>query len=916
MNRRLLFPLRTFATQIAQFVENAPLTSTICIPNGRIRDSSKSHRNDNARKVFDEMSQRDSVTCGNMISGYSQNNGIVDKQSLINAFPDGNVRSWTAMLTGYAKAGRIEDARRLFDYMPERNVISWNAMITAYAKGGELVSARRLFDVMPERNTSSWNAMITGYCHRELMREARELFEQMPERNAVSWMVMMSGYNEIGWFAEVWNVFGRMHWSGVMPDQPMFVVVLSALKGFMNLGLVDCLRSVVLKSGYEADVIVGTAILNAYAKSGRLDLAIVFFNGMSFRNEYSCTTMIATFSQCGRLEDAITVYKRIPEQTVDTQTAMMTAYAQNGRIREAEDLFKLIKFPNIVTWNAMIAGYSQNGMLDNAKDVFHRMRIRNSTSWAAMISGLAQNGLCEEALNMFTELHRVGNFPTHSCITSSLFACANLGAIEMGKQIHALVIKRRSQYNSYVGTALISMYSKCKNIEDVSQVFSTMGIKDTVSWNSLLSGLVHNNLLEKARDTFEKMPDRDVVSWTALLSAYVQDGQINIALQIFRDMLFKGLMPNELTLTSLLSASGTVGAPKLGEQIHSLLQKLGLDSNLFVNNALITMYFKFGTNGGFAVFEDMVERDIVSWNAVLAGCAHNGLGKEAVDIFKRMEGDGLLPDEMSFLGVLCACSRAGLVEQGRAYLKSMLEDYSLKPLIYHYTCVVDLLGRTGKLYEAEALIESMPVKPDCVIWEALLGACRIHRNMEVAERVASRLHEMGAYNSGTCVLLSNLYASQGRWDKVEETRELMKANRLTKEPAISWIHISNKLYTFHTADKAHDRMEDVLELLKTYYRCLKMTGYVPDTDFVHHDIEEEQKENQLLVHSEKLALAFGILRTPDKSPILIMKNLRICGDCHTFMKFMSKVTERKIVIRDRKRFHHFRAGVCSCGDYW
>ncbi|KAK9665254.1 hypothetical protein RND81_14G100300 [Saponaria officinalis] len=820
------------------------------------------------------------------------------------------------MLSEYAKAGRIEDARRLFDSMPEKNVVSWNAMITGYVKSGELVSARRLFDAMPERNISSWNAMITGYCHRCIMREARELFEKMPERNAVSWMVMMSGYNGIDLYLEVWNVFVRMYRSGVMPDQPMFVAALSALKGLTDLELVDSLRSIVLKSGYEEDMIVGTAVLNAYAKSERLDLASDFFNGMPFKNEYSCTLMIAAFSQCGRLDDAVRIYGRISEQTVDTQTAMMTAYAQNGRIHDAEHLFKLIKHPNIVTWNAMITGYAQSGMLDDAKDAFLRMGTRNSTSWAAMISGLAQNGRYNEALQMFTEFHRVGNFPTYSCVSSSLFACANLGAIDMGKQIHALAIKRRCQHDSYVGSALISMYSKCKNIEDVSQVFSTVEINDTASWNSLLSGLSHNNQLEKARDAFEKMPDRDVVSWTAIISAYVQAGHVDIALHIFRDMLVRDVKPNELTLTSVLSACGSVGAAKLGEQIHSIIHKLGSNLNLFINNALITMYFKFGTDCGISVFEEMAERDVITWNAVLAGCAHNGLGKEAIEVFKRMDVSGIPPDEMSFLGILCACSRAGLVEEGRAYLKSMCEDYGIKPLVYHYTCVVDLLGRAGKLNEAEALVESMPLEPDGVIWEALLAACRIHRNIKVAERIAQRLQQMNAHNSGTYVLLSNLYASHGKWDKVEETREIMKSHGISKEPATSWMYVRNTLYTFLTGDKAHDQIEDIIELLKTYYKSLKMTGYVPNTDFVHHDVEEEQKENQLLLHSEKLALAFGILNTPNGAPILIMKNLRICGDCHSFVKFVSKVTVRKIVIRDRKRFHHFKDGQCTCGDYW
>ncbi|XP_057546476.1 pentatricopeptide repeat-containing protein At4g02750-like [Amaranthus tricolor] len=900
MTRHLLSHFRVFSTQC----------------NKRIRDLCKLGKVDDARKLFDKMSQRDNVSWDTMISGYTRNNRIMDAQLLFDAFPGKNVRTWTAMLTGYANVGLLDEACKVFDSMPEKNIISWNAMINGFVLNGDLSSAKKMFNDMPERNIASWNNMITGYCHCGMMREAMELFVHMPEKNEVSWMIMISGYVKIHMFFEGWNLFGRMHQSGLLPDQPMLVVVLTAIIGIAALNLVDSVRSIVIKTGYEEDVVIGTSILNAYTRSGELDMANDFFSRMPMRNEFSWTTMITSFSQCGRLDEAVAFYRRIPESTVYSQTAIMTAYAQNGRILDAEGLLKKIQNPNIITWNAMVSGYCQNGMIDEAKDVFLRMQTRNSASWAAMISGLAQNEHYEEALYLFTELHSLGHVPTHSCFTSCIFASAQLGSVEIGKQIHGLAIKRCCQHNSFVANALISMYSKCKNIEDVSQVFKTLGSKDIVAWNSLITGLSHNHMLVKARDTFEKMPERDVVSWTAIMSAYVQAGDVDSALRLFVEMLARNLRPNELTLTCILSACGSACAIKLGEQIYGLLNKLGFESYLSINNALITMYFKFGSEDGFSVFEGMIERDLLTWNAVLAGCAHNGLGKEAITYFRRMRVERILPDENSFLGLLCACSRAGLLEEGRSYLDSMRKDYGIKPSVYHYTCMVDLLGRTGRLSEAEALVESMPVEPDSVLWESLLGACQIHCNIELAERIAERLFQMDTLSSGTYVLLSNLYASHCKWDKVEEIRELIKTKRMPKEPGISWIHIKNKQYTFYTADKGHGCIEQIHTLLDEYCGFLKLTGYVPKTEFVLHDVDEEQKHNQLLYHSEKLALAFGILNTPDKSPILITKNLRICGDCHAFMKFMSNATQRKIIIRDRKRFHHFRDGVCMCGDYW
>lgn len=851
-----------------------------------------------------------------MISVYTQNGLLNEAQTLFNAFHGKNVRTWTILLTGYAKSGLVNEARVLFDVMPERNVVSWNAMISGYVENGDLRSARELFNEMPERNVVSWNSMITGYCNCGMIREAYELFEEMGERNLVSWMVMISGFFETNEYGEAWCLFLMMVRSGMRPDQAILVVALSAIKGLSDLELLENLRTVAIKTGYEGDVVVGTAILDAYTRNGSLDNAIKFFEIMPNRNEYSWTTMIAAFAQYDRLDNAIAFYERDPAKSVAARTTIMTAYAKKGRMYEARRIFDEICNPNVVMWNAMVAGYAQNGMLEEAKDIFLRIPVRSATSWAAMISGFVQNGQSREALELFAELHRSGYVPNHSSFTSALFACANSADFERGRQIHSLTIKTRCQFNSFVGNGLISMYGKCKNIEDVSQVFSTIFVRDTVSWNSLISRLSENCMLDDARKTFEKMPKQDVVSWTAIISAYEQAGQGHVAFDLFLDMLARGMNPNQITVTSLLSACASLGTTKLGQQIHALTNKLGINSCLSVCNALITMYFKCGSLDGLCVFEEMPDRDIVTWNAVLGGCAQNGRGTKAVEIFEQMEASGVIPNEISFLGVLCACGHAGLVDKGWAYFTSMSRDYGITPSVYHYTCMVDLLGRAARLSDAEALIQNMPAKPDLVIWEALLGACRIHRNMELGQRIAERLFQMGTMRSGAYVLLSNIYAYQGMWDKVLEIRQSMKDRGVSKEPGISRIEIKNKFHYFLIGDKTHHEIGEIRSTLNNLYRRFRETGYVPDTNFVLHDVEEEQKQDELLYHSEKLAVAYGILRTPNETPIQIMKNLRTCGDCHSFIKFVSVVTQRKIVIRDGSRFHHFRDGLCSCGDYW
>ncbi|KAJ7962807.1 Pentatricopeptide repeat [Quillaja saponaria] len=319
-----------------------------------------------------------------------------------------------------------------------------------------------------------------------------------------------------------------------------------------------------------------------------------------------------------------------------------------------------------------------------------------------MIAGFVQNRHSREALKLFSELHRSGLVPSHSGFTSSLFACANSGDIEMGKQIHSLAIKRRFHFNPFVGNGLICMYAKCRNIQDISRVSGTMIARDNVPWNSLDYRLSENCLLDDARKAFENMPERDVVSWTAIISAYEQAGHGDIAFELFGKMLAGGVKPNQSTISSLLGACGCMGATKLGEQIRALTHKVGLNACLFVSNALISMYFKCGSLDGFQIIQEMSYRDIVSWNAVLAGCGQNGLGVEAVEIFRQMQAAGILPNEISFLGVLCGCSHSGLMDKGWEYFHSMHQDYGIMPLVHHYSCMVSLLGRAGRLSELKS----------------------------------------------------------------------------------------------------------------------------------------------------------------------------------------------------------------------
>ncbi|XP_065020898.1 pentatricopeptide repeat-containing protein At4g02750-like [Musa acuminata AAA Group] len=842
LHHSLLRSLSNFPLPVSSYPANDLSRYT-----ARIQDLCRLGYVSEARSVFDTMPHRDTITWNSMIFGYSLNGMMDDARRLFDAFAGRNTRTWTILVSGYARSGCLEEAQLLFDLMPERNTVSWNALISGYAQNGYVGMARRLFDTMPMHDIASWNAIITGYCHAHQMVEAKELFEQMHMKDLVSWTVMISGYVMVNEHGKAWRTFLRMHREGVRPDQSNFTAVISAVVALGNLKLLENLRTLVIKTNFEGDVVVGTAILNAYTKDGGgLDEAVKFFEQMPERNEYSWSTMIATFAHTGLLDDAISIYERDPVKSLASQTAMLTGYAQNGRISAAKILFEQIPNPSVVSWNAMIAGYAQNNMLDEAKQLFHRMPMRNAVSWSAMIAGCAQNGENEEALHLLSELHRLGMLPSLSSLTSGFFASGNIGALEFGRQLHSLSLKAGSQFNSYVNNGLITMYAKCKNIEAVSGVFRWMKARDTVSWNSLITALSQNNMMEDARIAFDKMSKRDVVSWTAIISAYAQAENWNEALKLFLKMLNEGILPNSLTITSVLSACGSLAATNLGRQIHGLTFKMGYDLELFVGNALITMYFKCGCADSFWVFYEMFECDIVTWNSMLAGCAQHGLGREAVEIFEQMKSEQVLPNAVTFLVLLCACSHGGLVDEGWHYFKSMSKVYGIMPSREHYASMVDLLGRAGYLSEAEEFIENMPIEPDSVVWAALLGACRIHQNVELGRRVAERLFDMDPQDSGNYVLLSNLYASLGLWDEVEEVRKLMIDRHVITRPGYSWTQIKKKIKSV-TGNIQQEHIGVIYATMKEFYNNMKDPGYDSDLKSLKYDAEEE--EDAHLYHS-------------------------------------------------------------------
>lgn len=569
--------------------------------------------------------------------------------------------------------------------------------------------------------------------------------------------------------------------------------------------------------------------------------------------------------------------------------------------------------------NSLIHFYGSCSRLDLACQVFERITSRDIVSWNSVITAFAQADRPDEALGLFRRMDGEGVWqPNEVTMVSVLSACGKKGEIELGSMVCDYIEKNGVRPSLVLSNAMLDMYTKCGSMECAEEVFSGMEKKDSVSWTTMLVGYARAGDFDAAFRVFESMDDKDIASWNALISAYEQSGRPKEALDLFRRLLHTDTRPDEITLVSTLSACAQLGAIELGRWIHVYVKKQKLRLNLHLTTSFIDMYAKCGDlETALEVFSSVKKRDVYVWSAMLAGLAMHGQGQAAVDLFLQMQAAKVKPNGVTFTNVLCACSHAGLVESGRLFFSQMLPVYGVAPKTEHYGCMVDILGRAGLLDEAVNLMQTMPMPPQASVWGALLGACRIHGNLVLGELASKRILELDPGNDSAYVLLSNIYAKSGKWDDVAELRKLMKEAGIKKEPGCSLMEVDGVVHEFLVGDSYHHSSEKIYTKLKEIASRLKDAGYVPNTSQLLQNVEEEEmKEQALHLHSEKIAIAFGLISIQPPAPIRIVKNLRICSDCHSAAKIISSVYDREIILRDRYRFHHFNEGNCSCGDFW
>eukprot|EP01018_Ginkgo_biloba_P037437 Gb_29877 [translate_table: standard] len=745
-----------------------------------------------------------------------------------------------------------------------------------------------------EQNVYLGTKLVNTYAKCHSLGNARLVFEHIYDRDVFVWNVMIREYARNNTCEETLILYHQMRRAGVQPNNFTFPFLLTACASLSALKEGKDIHDDIVRAGLESDAFVSAALVHMYGKCGSIENARYVFDKMSVRDVVSWNTMIAGYSQNGFANEALTLFNRM--QLADmkpnpvTIVSVLPACAHLGALQQGKWIHAyLIRsgFESVVsTRNSLIAMYAKCGSVEAARQLFDNMSERDVVSWNAMIAGYVQNGHANEALTLFYQMQLAEVAADSVTFVNLLPACALLGALQQGKWIHDYVIRSGFESEAFVRTALIDMYAKCGSIEI-------------------------------ARQLFDKMLRKDVISWSAMITGYAQNGHANEALTLFHQMQLTDLKPDLVTMVSLLQACAHLGALKQGKWIHDYVLRSGFESNVTVGNSLIDMYAKCGSiDLARLQFDKMPQKNVVSWSAMIAGYGMHGHGEDAVALFSQMQQTDMKPDCITFVCVLSACSHAGLVDEGWQYFECMDRDFCIKPRLEHYACMVDLLGRAGHLDEAQDFVKKMPVEPDAGVWGALLGACRIHCNIELGERVAKHLFHLEPKNAGYYVLLSNIYAAAGRWDDVGKVRAMMKDSGVKKTPGCSLIEVESKVHAFFVGDRSHPQSDKIYATLETLARQMEEAGYAPNTNFVLHDVEDEVKEHLLCIHSEKLAIAFGLINTKPGITIRITKNLRVCGDCHSATKFISKIVRREIIVRDANRFHHFKDGLCSCGDYW
>ncbi|XP_051118905.1 putative pentatricopeptide repeat-containing protein At3g13770, mitochondrial [Andrographis paniculata] len=847
-----------------------------------------------------------------------------------------DVRVATSLIDFYCKCGCLREAANVFDEMPQRDVVAWNAMVAGCVELTEFDEAMSYFEAMqrvgPRLNARTAVAVIAAaaelmevwfgkelhaYCLRNGLLNsgahlataligfyskfdvvsAERVFRMVEVGKSAIWNAMIKGYFIAGMIFEALSLFVRMLVDGVRFDSVTLLVVLQACREsrFVRFGME--VHQQAIKCGFGQNLRVVDALINVYGSLGFVDSAYALFSSVSLKDIALWNTMLSVFVDNGYVDDAVAFFGTMQLVGVNERTLCIVLPLcerfpdglRNGRSLHAHSI-KLGMEDSASVKSVFLNLFGEIGCVESVVRIFNEMLNPEVPSWNTAILTLAGNGVRDRALDLFVKMGWYSSIaPNSHTILSVLAACDDEVYLNLGRSIHGFAVKLGIEIDSPLHTALTKMYLDC-NCEAASKFL------------------------------FERFEEKDLILWNSMIACYNDNNESEKALSIFGELVRQQEpRPNEATIITALSSCTDLANLPAGKSVHAYaMRRLFLPDYLSVSTALVTMYARCGDlSDAELVFMNLPNRNLVSWNAMIAAYGVHGRGGAALSAFSKLLEDGFVPDRITFVSILSACSHSGLVESGLRLYNSMIRDFKITPEAVHCACVVDLLARGGDFNKALEFIDSMEIPPEASAWRSLLGACRVHSATEYIPAIFEKLVELEPANAGNYILVSNIFAAAGKWREVEEMRRMLNKKRLRKPPGKSWIAIRNEIHYFKAGDRSHPQSRLIYEKLEALLDSIGAIGYVPDVSCSLRDEEDEKKLQRIGRHSEKLAVAYGLIRSGrSRSAIRIGKNLRSCEDCHEFCKYVSRLVGREIVLRDGMRFHHFNNGGCSCGDFW
>uniref|UniRef100_A0ACD5WL63 Uncharacterized protein n=1 Tax=Avena sativa TaxID=4498 RepID=A0ACD5WL63_AVESA len=826
---------------------------------------------------------------------------------------------WNALLAGHSRAGRHADALALLPPLlaaseglaPDRFTLPPVARSCGFLRDGT-AAGRQVHALATKLGLAGddpfvGNSLVSMYGRCGRFGDAEKVFDGMPaaSRNLVSWNALMAAFSDdpqrgVEVFRNCLVDISRT--AEAAPDEATLVTVLPMCAALGWPGTGRAVHGLAVKSGWTATARVSNVLVDMYAKCGELaDAERAFPETPSV---VSWNVMLGVYAKNGEAGRAFGLLRGmqtdeehgVPADEITLLSVLPTCSGppELAKLKElhAFTIRRGLDSTGDMVPNALIAAYGRCGRLLHAGRVFAGIRSKSVSSWNALIGAHAQNGEASTAIELFIQMNNnaVGLKPDWFSIGSLLTACGNLKHLLHCKATHGFILRNGMERDSFIRVSLLSAYIQCGQESFARALFD------------------------------DEVVENDEVSWNTMIAGYSQNGLPGEALQLFREMQSmagRGRWSPLISATSALMACSELPAVRLGKELHCFALKSDLCEDSFLSSSVIDMYSKCGfVDDARAFFDRLQAKDTVSWTTMITGYAVNGLGKEAVELYNRMRSEGMEPDEFTYLGLLMACGHAGMLEEGLGFFEEMRKCYGMEAKLEHYGCIIGMLSRAGRFDDAVALMEEMPEEPDAKILSSVLSACHIHGKKELGREVAEKLLELEPNKAEHYVLASNMYAGSGQWDEMRKVRKMLRDAGVAKEPGCSWIDVAGKVYSFVAGENSLPEMGEVRRMWHGLEERIRGIGYVPDTTVVLHELEEEEKVEALRWHSEKQAIAFGLMRTARTTKVRVFKNIRMCKDCHNAAKLISKVSGREILVRDKKRFHHFKDGICSCGDYW